>query len=147
MPYKLEHQLCFEVYKAANQFTKLYAKILKTFDLTYPQYLVLLALWEKDAQTSSTICEKLNLGIGTLNPVLQKLLEKGWILKQPSPTDKRATMLFLTKKAQQQKQHIEQAILEKLLCFDYLATEGPSLKEKLQRLNEFLLLLNSEESL
>lgn len=146
MPFKLEHQLCFEVYKAANQFTKIYTKILKNFDLTYPQYLVLLALSERDGQTSSSICDKLQLGIGTLNPVLQKLVEKGWIHKQPCLTDKRATRLSLTKKALQETPFIEQAVIDKLFRFDYLSAEGPSLKMKLEQLNEFLILMNSEET-
>ena len=84
---KLDSQLCFEVYRAANQFTKLYAKALQPFQLTYPQYLVLLILWDQDEQTSSTIGQRLGLGIGTLNPVLKKLIEKGWLTKAPCCND------------------------------------------------------------
>lgn len=138
----LEHQLCFEVYKAANQFTKLYAKTLQPFGLTYAQYLVLLALWENDHQTTSSLCEKLNLGIGTLNPVLQKLVEKGWLQKTPSPKDKRAAIFSLTLLAKEERPKIEQSIINKLFCFDFLPNEGPVIKEKLKQLNEFLAMLN-----
>ena len=146
MEQSLEHQLCFELYKAANQFTKLYAKTLQPFGLTYAQYLVLLALWEKDNQTTSSLCEKLNLGIGTLNPVLQKLLEKGWLVKTPSPKDKRASIFSLTPLAKKERPKIEQSIINKLFCFDFLPNEGPILKEKLAQLNEFLAMMNKGET-
>ena len=146
MGQSLNQQLCFEVYKAANQFTKLYAKILQPFGLTYAQYLVLRALWEKDNQTTSALCEKLNLGIGTLNPVLQKLLEKGWLIKTPSPKDKRAAIFSLTTFAREEHSKIEQSIINKLFCFDFLPNEGPLIKEKLKELNEFLAMVNKGET-
>ena len=93
---KLNEQLCFEVYKAANQFTKLYAKTLQPFQLTYPQYIVLLTLFEEDHQTTAAICQKLDLGIGTLNPIVNKLIDKEWITKSPSTLDRRASLLSLT---------------------------------------------------
>ena len=146
MGQSLEHQLCFEVYKAANQFTKLYTKTLQPFGLTYAQYLVLLALWEEDNQTTSSLCEKLNLGIGTLNPVLQKLLEKGWLDKTPSPKDKRAAIFSLTPFAKKERPKIEQSIINKLFCFDFLPKEGPLIKERLKQLNEFLAMLSKGET-
>ena len=146
MRQKLEQQLCFEVYKAANQFTKLYAKTLQPFGLTYPQYIVLLALADEDSQTTSSLCQKLGLGIGTLNPVLQKLVEKGLLTKEPSPKDKRASYFSLTEAAKSLQPTIEQAIIDKLFCFDFLPTEGPELKGRLQQLNEFLGMMNKEET-
>ncbi len=146
MMQKLEQQLCFEVYKAANQFTKLYAKTLQPFRLTYPQYLVLLALSDEDNQTTSSLCGRLGLGIGTLNPILQKLVEKGLLQKEPSKKDKRASYFSLTEAAKNLQPSIEQAIMEKLFCFDYLPNEGPVLKERLQQLNEFLEMMNKEET-
>lgn len=146
MRQKLEQQLCFEVYKAANQFTKLYAKTLQPFGLTYPQYIVLLALADEDSQTTSSLCQKLGLGIGTLNPVLQKLVEKGLLKKEPSPKDKRASYFSLTEAAKALQPTIEQAIIDKLFCFDFLPAEGPELKERLRQLNEFLGMMNKEET-
>ncbi|WP_431029818.1 MarR family winged helix-turn-helix transcriptional regulator [Lysinibacillus sp. LZ02] len=142
---KLEHQLCFEVYKAANQFTKLYAKTLAPFGLTYPQYLVLLALSEEDQRTTSSLCEKLCLGIGTLNPVLQKLVEKNWVKKTPSSKDKRAAYFSLTPFAKEAYPKIEQAIINKLFCSDFLLSEGPALKEHVHQLNDFLARMNKGE--
>ena len=143
---KLDQQLCFEVYKAANQFTKLYAKTLQPFGLTYPQYIVLLALGDEDSQTTSSLCQKLGLGIGTLNPILQKLVEKGLLIKEPSKVDKRASHYSLTDVAKALQPTVEQAIVDRLFCFDFLSTEGPRLKEKLQHLNEFLGMMNKEET-
>lgn len=144
---KLDNQLCFEVYKAASKFTKLYAKVLQPFQLTYPQYLVLLALSEQDAQTSSSIGDRLGLGIGTLNPILQKLMEKGWIDKAPSSHDRRASIISLTERAKQEQPLIEQQVVSTMFCFDYLSENGPELKQKLHELNEFLSLMNKEENL
>ncbi len=142
----LQHQLCFEVYKAANQFTKLYTKTLQPFGLTYPQYIVLLALYEEDSQTTSSLCKRLSLGIGTLHPILQKLTEKGWLVKSPSATDRRAAHFTLSDQAKQAKPNIEQAIYDKLACSDYLATEGFALKEQIKQLNQFLHNMNQEET-
>ncbi len=144
---KLNTQLCFEVYKAANQFSKLYAKTLLPFDLTYPQYLVLLTLWEDDGQTSSEICEHLGVSIGTLNPILQKLIEKDWLSKAPAAHDKRASILSLTAKAKLAEDKIQKQIIEKMCCFDFLPAQGPELKKKLHELNTFLSMMNEEKSL
>lgn len=146
MRQKLDQQLCFEVYKAANQFTKLYAKTLQPFGLTYPQYIVLLALGDEDSQTTSSLCQKLGLGIGTLNPILQKLVEKGLLTKEPSKVDKRASHYSLTDAAKTLQPTVEQAIVDRLFCFDFLSTEGPGLKERLRHLNEFLGMMNKEET-
>lgn len=142
---RLDNQLCFEVYRAANQFTKLYSKALQPFQLTYTQYLVLIVLWDQDEQTSSAIGEKLGLGIGTLNPILQKLIEKGWIQKQPSPNDRRAAIVSLTEKATQEEKAIEHNVSQTMFCFDYLKENGPQLKQKIHELNKFLAMMNKEE--
>lgn len=144
---KLNTQLCFEVYKAANQFTKLYAKTLLPFGLTYPQYLVMLTLWEDDCQTSSEICEHLGISIGTLNPILQKLIEKDWLSKAPASHDKRASILSLTEKAKRAENKIQTQIIDKMCCFDFLPAQGPELKKKLKELNTFLSMMNGEKLL
>lgn len=143
----LQHQLCFEIYKAANQFTKLYAKTLQPFGLTYPQYLVLLALHEEDGQTTSSLCKKLSLGIGTLNPVLQKLLEKGWLVKTPSEKDRRSAYFSLSNHAKHAHPDIEQAIINQLACFEHLAEQGAAFTEQVKQLNILLKQVNQEEVL
>ena len=134
---KLDEQLCFEVYRAASHFNKLYTHVLAPFQLTYSQYLVLLALWEQDRVMTKEIGERLNLGIGTLNPILSKLFERGWIEKSISPTDKRATIISLTAYAKEQQPNIEQAIVKQLEACGYLMDEGRALRQQLHELNEF----------
>jgi len=65
----LDKQLCFSVYETEGEFTKLYSSVLKPFGLTYPQYLVLLAIWERDGITMKELGEQLSLGTGTLTPI------------------------------------------------------------------------------
>lgn len=134
---KLDEQLCFEVYRAASHFNKLYTHVLAPFQLTYSQYLVLLALWEQDGVMTKDIGERLNLGIGTLNPILSKLLERGWIEKNVSSTDKRATIISLTAYAKEQQPNIERAIIAQLEACGYLMEEGRALRQQLHALNEF----------
>ena len=134
---KLDEQLCFEVYRAASHFNKLYSHILAPFQLTYSQYLVLLALWEQDDVMTKEIGERLNLGIGTLNPIISKLHERGWIEKNTSPVDKRATIISLTYYAKEQRPSIEQAVASQIEACGYLVEEGNALREQLHNLNTF----------
>ncbi|MFY0520010.1 MarR family winged helix-turn-helix transcriptional regulator [Lysinibacillus sp. UGB7] len=141
----LENQLCFAIYKAANQFTKLYRQVLEPFDLTYPQYLVLLALWEQDNLVVKQISEKLSLGIGTLNPILNKLVVKGWVKKETSSSDKRAVVISLTEKARSMETAITEKLVEKLTRCDALTVIDGDLRAQLQNLNETLSQLNDRE--
>ena len=74
----LEKQLCFAIYETSSEFTKLYSSVLHPFGLTYPQYLVLLALWEKDGITLKELGNKLNLGTGTLTPMINRMITNEW---------------------------------------------------------------------
>lgn len=134
---KLDEQLCFEVYRAASHFNKLYTHVLAPFQLTYSQYLVLLALWEQDDVMTKHIGERLNLGIGTLNPIISKLQERGWVNKNSAPNDKRATIISLTPYAKEQRASIEQAIAAQIEACQYLVEEGHALRAQLRQLNTF----------
>ncbi|WP_107951593.1 MarR family winged helix-turn-helix transcriptional regulator [Lysinibacillus parviboronicapiens] len=142
----LENQLCFTVYTAANQFTKLYRQVLEPFDLTYPQYLVLLVLWEQDNLVVKQISEKLSLGIGTLNPILNKLVDKGWVKKKTSSIDKRAVVISLTEKASLMETSITEKLVEKMTHCDALTEIDGDLRAQLQNLNVILSqLIDMEE--
>lgn len=113
----LENQLCFAVYDAGSQFTKLYTKALDSFGLTYPQYLVLLALWEKDGLSSKELGERLNLGTGTLTPMIKRMETNGWLKRERSTEDERKVCISLLPKAFEQKEAIVQKIAAELrLC-------------------------------
>lgn len=110
----LEDQLCFEVYKASNGFSRMYGRALKSFGLTFPQYLVLLALWDEDHVFIKNISDRIGMSIGTLNPILNRLSTQGWIEKVASDIDKRAVIVTLTEKSQQSKKAISKAILNEI---------------------------------
>lgn len=113
----LENQLCFSVYDAGSQFTKLYTKALESFGLTYPQYLALLALWEKDGLTLKELGKRLNLGTGTLTPMIKRMEGNGWVKRERSTEDERKVFITLLSKAIDQKDAIVQKIAAELkLC-------------------------------
>lgn len=103
---KLANQVCFPVYMLAKEIVSRYRPFLEKLDLTYPQYLVLLVLWEQDGQTVSQIGEKLNLDSGTLTPLLKRMEQKQLIVRTRSSEDERSVNITLT---QQGKELREQA--------------------------------------
>lgn len=114
---KLENQLCFAVYEAGSQFNKLYSKALESFGITYPQYLVLLALWEENELSAKELGGKLNLGTGTLTPMIKRMEASGWVKRERSATDERKVCISLRQKALEEKEAIVQKIASELkLC-------------------------------
>jgi MarR family transcriptional regulator, organic hydroperoxide resistance regulator len=99
----LKKQLCFAVYETAGEFNKLYSSVLQPFGLTYPQYLVLLALWEKDGVSVKELGEKLNLGTGTLTPMVARMEANDWLRKERSKADERKVFIYLEDKARAEK--------------------------------------------
>lgn len=95
---RLERQLCFAVYSAAHAFNRAYKPILDRVGLTYPQYLVMLVLWEKGSLSVKTIGEKLDLDSGTLSPLLKRLEQAGLISRTRDPKDERQVIISLTEK-------------------------------------------------
>jgi MarR family transcriptional regulator, organic hydroperoxide resistance regulator len=93
---RLDNQLCFAMYSASLAMTKLYKPLLETLDLTYPQYLAMLALWEQDGVSVSALGERLFLDSGTLTPLLKRMEEKGLLRRQRSAQDERRVEVFLT---------------------------------------------------
>lgn len=134
-PTKLEQQLCFEVYKASSNFSKMYAKALEPFNLTFPQYLVLLVLWEEDQLLTKNIGERLGLGTGTLNPIINRMIEQGRLVKQQSVTDKRAFTISLTEKAKSEQADVEQAVFNKLVSCNFMGVNAITLMKNLKELN------------
>lgn len=95
---RLENQICFPLYAASRLVTKLYQPLLSKWDITYPQYLVFLLLWEKDKRTVSDICNCLFLESSTLTPLLKRLEAKDYIVRTRSLQDERSVIIELTKK-------------------------------------------------
>lgn len=116
---RLDQQLCFRLYRASNGISKLYAHALLPVELTFPQYLVLLALWDHDGVAISDIGQRTGMGIGTLNPILKRLTDNGWVKRQTHESDKRTMLIFLTAKALEQKTVINQLILKELATVNF----------------------------
>jgi DNA-binding MarR family transcriptional regulator len=93
---QLDHQLCFALYSASLAMTKLYKPLLAELGLTYPQYLALLALWERDGLQVSELGARLFLDSGTLTPLLKRLEAAGLLQRQRSSDDERRVHIHLT---------------------------------------------------
>ena len=94
---------CFSLYSAAHAMMKAYTPLLKEIGLTYPQYLVLFALWEKDGQTVSDLGDTLFLDSGTLTPLLKRMEKAGLVKRARSSADERVVQVTLTEKGRDLK--------------------------------------------
>ncbi|GAB3442021.1 MarR family winged helix-turn-helix transcriptional regulator [Insolitispirillum peregrinum] len=93
---RLRTQLCFALYSTMLGVNKVYRTVLRDLDLTYPQYLVMLVLWERDGLNVSEICEQLYLETTTLTPLLKRLEARGLVNRQRLPEDERQVIVTLT---------------------------------------------------
>ena len=95
---KLDKQLCFSVYVLHREIMECYRPILKNIRLTYPQYITMMTLWEKDDVTVNQVGEILQLDNGTLTPLLKRLESKGYLERKRSKEDERVVKINLTEK-------------------------------------------------
>ncbi len=93
---KLENQLCFPLYACSREVIKFYKPFLDELDLTYTQYITMLALWEEDHQSVKELGRRLMLDSGTLTPLLKKMEAKGIVNRQRSKLDERNLIVSLT---------------------------------------------------
>lgn len=103
----LDDQLCFGLYSASRAVTSLYRTLLEPLDLTYPQYLVMLALWEHDAQQVKELGAALNLDSGTLSPLLKRLEKAGLVTRERQADDERSVRITLTDQGQALREQAE----------------------------------------
>lgn len=92
----LDAQLCFALYSAGLALTKVYRPLLAALDLTYPQYLVMLCLWERDGLPVNALGERLHLDSGTLTPLLKRLEGRGLVFRRRDSADERRVLISLT---------------------------------------------------
>ncbi len=93
---QLGNQLCFPLYVIAKEITGLYRPLLEELDITYPQYLVMMVIWEHQRLTVNQIGEKLFLDSGTITPILKRLEAKSYIVRQRKIEDERVVEISLT---------------------------------------------------
>jgi len=131
---KLDNQLCFAVYAAAHAFNATYKPLLEPLGLTYPQYLVMLVLWQEDRVTVSGIGSRLGLDSGTLTPLLKRLEAAGLVGRLRDAADERQVRITLTGPGRALKQKAK-GIPQELLCASGLSLgEAGGLRSKLESL-------------
>ena len=116
---RLDNQVCFALYSASLAMTKLYKPLLDRIGLTYPQYLVMLVLWEQDGVTVSELGERLFLDSGTLTPLLKRLEGAGLLSRLRDAADERRVLIRLTADGRQLKtraQRIPGCVLQASQC-------------------------------
>lgn len=119
---KLDLQVCFALYSAQLAMSKVYRKLLKELGLTYPQYLVMMVLWEQDRLSVSEIGERLFLDSATLTPLLKRLEGMDLVLRQRSRPDERHVEVTLTESGRALRQQAEK-VPEAVLCASQCSPE------------------------
>ena len=137
-PLLLGNQLCFAVYSTAHAFNRVYKPLLDRLGLTYPQYLVMLVLWDRDDVPVKEIGEKLFLDSGTLTPLLKRLEAAGLIKRTRSRQDERQVLIALTSPGlalREKAKMLPQSILAASACsigeLSALKTEIIALRDRL----------------
>ncbi|MFL9924928.1 MarR family transcriptional regulator [Herbaspirillum lusitanum] len=111
----LDNQLCFAMYSASLAMTKAYKKILADLDMTYPQYLVMLVLWENNQMSVSELGAKLFLDSGTLTPLLKRMEIMGLLSRARDAADERRVLVTLSAEGKALRKRAMQ-VPEKLVC-------------------------------
>ncbi|MEK5097136.1 MarR family winged helix-turn-helix transcriptional regulator [Bacillus sp. FSL W8-0848] len=101
---KLDNQLCFLLYASSREMTKRYKPLLDELNITYPQYLALLLLWEHESLSVKKMGELLYLDSGTLTPMLKRMEQRGLITRERSPEDERSVIVKLTSSGAEMKE-------------------------------------------
>lgn len=105
---KLENQVCFPLYAASRLVIQAYQEDLNRLNITYPQYLVMMVLWENDGITVNEISEKLILNTNTITPLLKRMESQELLTRQRSTQDERKVMIYLSPKGQEMEKDAAQ---------------------------------------
>lgn len=134
----LDQQLCFALYSANLAMHKVYRPLLRQLGLTYPQYLVMLVLWEQDAQTVSSIGERLFLDSATLTPLLKRLESAGLLTRTRAADDERQVVIELTAQGRQLRQAAQEIPQAVFCAAECTSSELRSIKAEIERLRDNL---------
>lgn len=136
VPQQIDEQLCFAIYSTMLGLNKVYRELLKDLDITYPQYLVMLVLWERDGLTVGEIAERVFLDSPTVTPLLKRLEAAGLVSRDRSPQDERQVLITLTPAGhglRQRASHLPQCIVD---ASDTELAELIDLRDRLLALRE-----------
>ena len=107
---QLDNQICFRLYTAARLITQAYTPMLNALGITYPQYLVLMVLWERDNQPVNDIAHRLLLETNTVTPLLQRMEKLGIVVRKKGEQDKRQQIVSLTDKGRDMEEEAFESI-------------------------------------
>lgn len=130
-PLALDNQLCFALYSASLAMTKTYKPLLDKLGLTYPQYLVMLVLWEQDDVLVKAIGERLHLDSGTLTPLLKRLETAGLVERTRDASDERQVRITLTREGRALKKKAQEIPMQILCASGQPAHEVLELRDRL----------------
>jgi DNA-binding MarR family transcriptional regulator len=137
-PLRLDNQICFAVYSAAHAFNRVYKPLLDTLGLTYPQYLVMLVLWERDGVPLKAIGERLFLDSGTLTPLLKRLEAAQLVKRTRSTEDERQVLIALTAQGHALKERARNVPQSILAASDCSIAELIAMKDEIVALRDRL---------
>ncbi len=137
-PLRLDNQICFAIYSAAHAFNRVYKPLLDRLGLTYPQYLVMLVLWERDDVAVREIGEKLFLDSGTLTPLLKRLEAAHLVKRTRSREDERQVLIALTPQGQALKEKARAVPQSILAASDCSVPELAAMKNEIVALRDRL---------
>ena len=139
--FRLDNQLCFRLYTASRLLTQTYHPLLSEQGMTYPQYLVLLVLWEKDAQPVNDIAKRLFLETNTVTPLLQRMEKEGILTRKKGEKDARQMIVSLTRKGkdlQKKLSDVPYTVGNAVMCDSVTPETAPSLFRMLDDIIEKL---------
>ena len=137
--FKLDNQLCFRLYTASRLVTQFYHPLLSVHGLTYPQYLVLLVLWEKDAQPVNDVAKRLVLETNTVTPLLKRMEAEGLLVRRKGTEDARQIIVSLTQKGKELQDKLDAVpltIASSVICKSITQQTVPALFEMLDEIIE-----------
>ena len=146
---KLDNQLCFRLYTASRLLTQAYHPLLSDHGLTYPQYLVLLVLWEKDAQPVNDIAKRLFLETNTVTPLLQRMEKQGILIRTKGKKDARQMIVSLTRKGKELQKtlaDVPSTVGNAIICDSVNAETAPELFRMLDDIITKLSALSTPKS-
>lgn len=133
-PLKLDNQICFPLYVCAKEVIRLYKPFLDELDLTYTQYIAMMALWEHQTLSVRQMGEILFLDSGTLTPVIKSLEKKGYVVRERSREDERVVNISLTNKGMDLRGQALPVPEKVARCIDLPAEDAESLYRILHKL-------------
>ena len=131
---KLDNQLCFRLYVASRNMTRLYQPLLDKYHLTYPQYIILLALFEQEVFDFKELTKKVDLKPGTLTPIVNKIEEIGYLVKVKNENDARKINVSLTPRGRELREDIIDVPLQLGETLNITIKEYRTLVEELDNL-------------